>query len=284
MGRDDNTRLKMATKGFLLTTIGILWILQASLPLLDSQAPSILFFPLSEIISLCVGALVVVCAHSLLCLASAGRFDDPSASETQRHGQLGFYTNAAFLTLSTFWTTGLGIHATSVIIQNQLTQEDALYPLVHDYLHRMWSHNTFLFGYFGLLLLLVWSEGDHCQSYTQTETATESASSHSTNSPTTADRDISNTKPPAIRVYASLFNNLPVLALSCVMGMAYTVTAQHTGTLPITAAFYIAALSLSWVLLPYRHNEDIWKNSSISASIITSSLVGLLALLFIVYM
>ena len=141
--------LILSRKQALLISIEILWIVLTSLPQIDNQLPTIFSVPLSEIIAVLMGLIMVVCFYALLAVTSGG------------HSEIGVRTNATFLFLASLVTVGLGIHMSSVVIQNQLSKrDDKLYSLVVDYLHRLWSHNMFQLGYYGILLLLIWSEAN----------------------------------------------------------------------------------------------------------------------------
>ena len=113
----------------LLATINVLWLLLSPLPLLDSRVPSLFSFPLSELLSLVFGALLVICSALLLdLLFTVNHTSVPMRQKSVQQRQSGDLTFALFLILSSLWTTGLGIHASAVIVQNRLTPDDPLYP------------------------------------------------------------------------------------------------------------------------------------------------------------
>ena len=137
----------MAGARGLLAFMNVLWLVQSSLPLLDRRVPSLFSLPLSQILALVLGVAVAVCANNLLgALNGGGR-------------PLGANTRSIFSVLSGLWATGVGVHACANAVEKELTEEDhALYPLVHDHLHELWSHQMLQSAYLGLLLLLLWTE------------------------------------------------------------------------------------------------------------------------------
>ena len=256
-----------------LVSMNVLWLVQISLPLLDTRVPSVFFVPVSELLCLPMGALLVLCAHSLLkfgnrglsgsdCAAPAGgssckepvfhrhhlqECTSSGASENKRtsprHGDswrgLRRLQNATFLFLASMWTTGVGMHVSAVVVQIQLRPEDPLYPLVHDHLHRLWSHNVFQSGYFGLLLLLSWSN--------------------------------SLQKPRKDRWFV-----LQIL-WSILMGVAYTIVAQATQTVILTTSFYIASITLVFFVI--ASTTKLGNLSDVFTSVAVSSISGFLAML-----
>ena len=249
----------------LLAFINGLWLLQASLPLLDNRMPTVFLFPLSELLSLAAGTVLVVCAFSLLLrvsVAGAGvgaRHSFQSDHSLSRRalkegaGQPCFCTTVTFLVFSSLWTLGLGMHAAAVIVNNQLTPADALHPLVNDYLHRFWSHHVFEFGFFSLLLLLVWTEVN-----THSLATRNVVYSNSSKHP--------NKQPPTSHNLCNLLEYL----WSVVLGFAYAVVAKATQTVALTFAFYLA------VILIYVFNliGKVQKLPSVSASITLSTFAG----------
>ena len=137
----------MAGARGLLAFMNVLWLVQSSLPLLDRRVPSLFSLPLSQILAMVLGVAVAVCANHLLgALNGDGR-------------PLGANTRSIFSVLSGLWATGVGLHACANAVEKELTEEDhALYPLVHDHLHELWSHQMLQSAYLGLLLLLLWTE------------------------------------------------------------------------------------------------------------------------------
>ena len=270
MGRDSTA---------LLAAVNALWILQASLPLLDRRLPALLSFPLSQLLSLAVGALLVLCARSLLVRLSVGgprlvghisprRGDigDKSPAPELSLGnieQLDPYTNSIFLALSSLWCMGLGIHAASVIVENELTPDDPLHPLVHHHLHRFWSHNMFGCGYFGLLLLLVWAEAGHPQPSQADEASI-------IDTPTTIEKTYYIPRPPTTNVL--WFINV---LWSIILGLIYTIVAKATHTVALTTTFYIASLCF------VARKNVLWTMTGVTTSVCFSSFTGLIVLMLL---
>ena len=255
---------RLTMKRVLVIVTGFLWIVQGALPLLDSHVPKLFSLPLSEILSLVLGLVVVLCGHALL------------STTHMTQGQLGFGTNMAFLVLSGLWTAGLGIHVSAVVILSQITPENSLYPLVQHHLHRLWSHNMFQLGYYGLLLLIVLSEvrGYKQQSRVGSSEKREGPASACsvTESTTSYGR--------GFRVWAASIVDWIWLII---MGVDFTVLAINTDTLPITIAFFLVVLSSVWVMWVQGWctiADVLWHSSRpdlhISGSVARSCVIGLL--------
>lgn len=137
------------------------------------------------------------------------------------------------------WTAGLGMHVSAVVVQIQLTPEDPLYPLVHDHLHRLWSHNIFQSGYFGLLLLLSWSNS------------------------------LQKPRKDCWFVLQILW--------SILMGVAYTIVAQATQTVILTTSFYIASITLVFFVI--SSTTKLGNLSDVFTSVAVSSTSGFLVML-----
>ena len=133
----------------LLISTCLLWLWLGFQPVLDGALPNVsighkeLVIPISEVFAQCLCIFTVILAYCLY-----------SACAEQRLSLVG---NLAFLLFALVVASGNGIHVASVIIQRQLTPEDAINSLV-DFLHERWSHNTFLFGFYAILLVTVWAE------------------------------------------------------------------------------------------------------------------------------
>lgn len=255
-----------------LVSMNVLWLVQISLPLLDTRVLSVFSVPVSELLCLPVGALLVLCAHSLLklgnnrelsgsdCAAPAGgssckgpvfhrhnlqECTSSGARENKRtspkHGNSCWrgLQNATFLFLASMWTAGLGMHVSAVVVQIHLTPEDPLYTLVHDHLHRLWSHNIFQSGYFGLLLLLSWRNS---------------------------------LQKPRKDCWCVL-----QILWSILMGVAYTIVAQATQTVILTTSFYIASITLVFFVI--ASTTKLGNLSDVFTSVAVSSISGFLAML-----
>jgi hypothetical protein len=140
----------------LLLSFTFFWIWQIVQPVLDEHLPSIIIgphtnltLPLSEVISQYLGAATLLSGYALYFTVS--------------YGQLSFGMNSAFMLPAFMIVSGHGMHVACVTIQVQMTKQDPLYALVY-FLHEHWSHNTFLMGFYGLVLLLIWAErqGSKC--------------------------------------------------------------------------------------------------------------------------
>ena len=242
----------------LLATINVLWLLLSPRPLLDSRVPSLFSFPLSELLSLVFGALLVICSALLLdLLFTVNHTSVPMRQKSVQQRQSGDLTFALFLILSSLWTTGLGIHASAVIVQNRLTPDDPLYLLVHDHLHRLWAHNMFTCGYFGLLMLFFWTEMKsmfyHCTVHGQT--AYGQCHQKVKNAP----------------------SNIRWVLWSIFVGLAYTIVAVATHTIALTTAFYVITISTHSVL-QFTETSRARIQPAVTSSVIGSCISGIFAM------
>ena len=251
-----------------LVSINVLWLVQISLPLLDARVPSVFSVPFSELLSLPLGALLVLCADSLLSLTSCSADggcerslhlqdrvkrlssgDSENKPQTTKHGVVPGWRHrlmrVLFLVLASTWTAGVGMHLSAVVVQIQLTSEDPLYPLVHDHLHRLWSHNIFQSGYFGLLLLLSWSTRRLLW------------------------REVSESP---VKVHWFVLQTL----WSILMGAVYNIVADATQTVVLTNCFYVASISLVFFTVTSRGSyTGIGNMPDVLTSVTVSSLTGL---------
>ena len=256
----------MSANKCLLAVINALWLLQASLPLLDNLMPTVFLFPLSELLSLAAGTVLVVCAYSLLIRVSAAgagagaRYNHSQRGPKESAQQPCFCTIVTFLVFSSLWTLGLGIHAAAVTIINQLTHTDTLYPLVSDYLHRFWSHHVFQFGFFSLLLLLVWTE-------VNTHNPVPSKiSTHAHRRTWSGSLKHPNELAPTSHNLCNLLEYL----WSVVLGFSYAAVAKATQTVALTSAFYLAVI----LIHVFKPIGNVQKSPNVSASVTVSSFAG----------
>ena len=257
-------------KQALLISIETLWIILTSLPQLDSYSPQILSMPMTEIIAAFMGLVMIVCFYALLAMI----YGD--------HSNIGFHTTLLFLFLTSLLAVGLGIHVSSVTVQNQLSESDAVYPLVVDCLHRRWSHNMFQVAYFGILLLLIWSEAKRT-GHLRVDTSKENGSVSTSSLQRERTRC---TVPPHARGALENANNAITWTWAVVMGLFYSIFANNTHTIPVTMLFQ--AVVLGRVLLwqtrskPHtRHFGFLWNSSTdLYITIITTrvSIIGILLL------
>ena len=210
----------------LLISIETLWIILTTLPQFDSHLPQILSVPLTEIIAIFMGLVMIVCFYALLAVTFGG------------HSKIGLQTNLMFLLLTSLLAVGLGIHVSSVVIQNRISKSDAVYSLVVDYLHRLWSHNMFQVGYFGILLLLIWSEANRASSHP----SITSKGNQKKGSVSTSDLHRERTVPSRTTAPPESANDVITWAWSVVTGVFYSIFANNTRTIPVTMIFQAVVL------------------------------------------
>lgn len=139
-------------------------------------------------------------------------------------------------------------------------------------------------GYFGLLLLLVWTEVNVSQDPTSCVQATNgTTSSSSPAADVKADPSLTQTGD----LYLSCANaNFLEFVWSVMMGIGYTVVAKNTQTAPLTVAFYISSYCLvaatsgkARVVRHHRHVYNhylwLWAVASVTTSVVVSSIAGL---------
>uniref|UniRef100_A0A1X7UZE9 Uncharacterized protein n=1 Tax=Amphimedon queenslandica TaxID=400682 RepID=A0A1X7UZE9_AMPQE len=65
-----------------------------------------------------------------------------------------------FLISSFFMISGVSMHTVAVIVENQLTDNDTVFPLI-DVLHEYVSHSTAMIGFYLMISTIVWEEYRH---------------------------------------------------------------------------------------------------------------------------
>lgn len=214
----------VSKKHALLISTNLLWIVLTCLPRLDRHVPAVASLPLSEILALLLAPVVAVCAHSLLSVTLGAQ------------KPIDFGTNVAFLVFSSLLMTGVGIHASAVVILSHITPEDSLHPLVQHHLHQLWSHNMFQVGYYGLLFLIVLSE---VRGFNQKSGAGPSEEKEG------PAHSVAQTA-----IEPKVLDRVVEWGCSVVMGLFYSKFAVLTVTVPLTVSVYIIVLTalMAWTL------------------------------------
>ncbi len=218
-------------KSLLLMATTLLWAWQVSQPLLDTILPwvsindkfSVL---ISEIVSQYVCIPTLLCFYSLF-YVSAGN-------------KLSFRQTLYFLSFATILASGHGIHMACVTIQLQLEPPDGIYSLV-DFLHERYSHNVFLFGLYGMLLLVVLAEKEFV--HTEQTSPAEPKNGNICNGEVKRDKlkgktEIESWEPNAAVTVMSRW------VWPVVMALHFSIFAQQTSTEMITTFFYFTILSV----------------------------------------
>ena len=246
-GISKEKMLISSRKQALLISIETLWITLTTLPQFDSYFPLILSVPMTEITAAFMGLVMIVCFYALLAVTYGG------------HSKIGFQTTLIFLFLTSLLAVGLGIHVSSVTVQNQLRETDAVYSLVAVYLHRLWSHNMFQVAYFGILLLLIWSEAKRT-GHPCVDTSKKNGSTHLHRERPTS------TVPPHATVALESANDAITWTWAVVMGGFYSIFANNTFTVLLTMLFQAIVLGgvLAWQvrLEPHKRRFGFLWNSS----------------------
>lgn len=239
----------------LLACVNVVWLLQISLPLLDSRTPSLFSIPLSELACLSLAVLLVICAHSLfelsrngLGLSKTGEKEEKKELKKTRYVRSGAngWGDAWFLAFASAWVAGVGIHVCAVTVELQLTgtreEENDLFHVVHNRLHRLWAHNIFQSGYYGILLLVAWT---------------------------------SVKKRGKTRVLWLL------CPWSIMMGAAYTIVARETETMVLTFTFYVLSICIVTKRTFSFANRSF---STLPPILVSSCLTTLSGILFLIIM
>ena len=209
----------------------IMWMVLTHLPKLDPHSPKILSVPLSEVAVILLGLTLIALLYILLDVVFGS------------HQNIGLGTQLVFLLLAGLLMAGLGTHATSVIIRAQLSKNDAVYSLVADCLHGTWGHNMFQIGYYGLLLLLVWTEASRACTSTD-KGPSKVANGVSKCVPTQYSAPVRTSKSTVAMLK---FEDVISWTWSLAMGMFYSMLAVLTFTVPVTALF--EGIVLFWVVV-----------------------------------
>lgn len=214
---------KTLKRQLLMIGANTIWIVVTKLPNVDHHSPKIISVPLSEVSAILLGLTVVAFFYILL------------SAILGNHREIRLRTHLVFLFLSGLLMAGLGTHSTTAIIRDQLSKDDAVYQLVMDNLHRTWSHNMFQLGYYGLVLLLAWSEASRASAGMEKDVAQVSNGvskcEHST--PVYTSKSV---------VEVKKFENGISWTWSLVMASFYSKFAVQTATIPVTVLFGVTVL------------------------------------------
>jgi len=239
----------------LLISTCLLWIWLGLQPTLDGALPYVsighnkLVLPVSEVFAQFLCIFTVITAYCLY-----------SACAGQRLSLVG---NLAFLLFAAVLASGNGIHVASVIIQRQLNPKDAINTLV-EFLHERWSHNTFLFGFYAILLVTVWAEksfilqvghknpddpgGTHSEGTGPSDQDTYEAPACSNEVEKTS-TSLSKNGSSDVNVDFRLSLKFGVCwVLPVVMGLFLSIFATETATKVLTFLFYLTTLAVTAVI------------------------------------
>lgn len=185
-----------STSLLLISTL-CLWEWHSAQPLLDNTLPHLpisshytdLYIPLSEVIAGCVSLLTTLSAFSLYWVVVDYK--------------LTFGRVLVFVVCVYMMASGSGMHVGCVTAENNICDGnmdvESLSALLH-FMHEYWSHNTVLFGFFGMMLLATWMEilyksgnskvklsiGKRAGNQTQTQNEIQKKSDSSNHRPTAA--------------------------------------------------------------------------------------------------
>ena len=208
------------------------------MPVFDKRLPSVsisesenIILPVAEITALCLNVPFAVSAYCLYYACAAQR--------------LYLVGNLAFIALAAMAVCGHGMHVACVMIQQQLQPSDKVYPLV-DFLHEQWSHHTFQFGFYGLMLLNIWTE-----IVNQTDVDMRNGARQQQEDKNKEQKTVNTS------------NSLPQLLLLAIvkwvwpviLGLYFSIFAAMIGTKAVTTLFYLTVLS---VLFTKGMKTSLW--------------------------
>ena len=140
----------------LLLSILVLWECYTSSPSLDHIFPYIrvsnsysdVYISLSEVMAMFLAPIVVILCYCLFWKIA--------------NGCVSLIENLALLSCACVLCSGSGLHIACVTAETNirdlgLTAVESLSALL-DFIHEYWSHNSMLFGFFGMMLFITWKE------------------------------------------------------------------------------------------------------------------------------
>ena len=175
---------RYTSASLLLISTLFLWEWYTAQPLLDKTLPHLpissqyveLYIPLSEVIAGYVSLLAILSAFSLYWVI---------ANYKLSLGQVLSLVVCVYMIAS-----GSGMHVGCVIAESNIRdgnmEKESLSALLH-FMHEYWSHNTFLFGFFGMMLLASWRDilfvseitvGEQARSCTQSRNGIQKGSKY----------------------------------------------------------------------------------------------------------
>lgn len=227
-------RMDRFTKtSLLLMSTVIFWIWQTASPSFDTTLPSIdigrngLSIPVAEIMCQYVGIPMAGFAYSLYSVVS--------------NGNTSFTINLLFAVLLYIVACASGIHLACVILQNNMTKEDPIWPLV-DFVHEIWSHNHFQFAIFALFIFVMWIEKSCTfENFRKAKVASSKSQGRAQKQ----------------SIAKWLFVAWMKWLWPVTMGLYFSIFAARTETKPITFLFYVCILVLAFI---------VYNNFSVSLS------------------
>jgi len=257
----------MEPKVIFLCTTMTLWMLHTSAPVFDSTLPTVYVegtkgtaqLPLSQIINQLVGLATYISSFAWL--------------HSVRNGQW-YTTTLPFLCCGYFIWTGHGIHFACVVAENSDTAKGhPVFGLI-DFLHERISHNMFVGGYYGMVMVIMYAEMSLAVKWFKLR---KQKDHHHQSS--------SKLNPMKV-LYRIPFD----LLLPAVIGNYFSVFSSRTGTVAVTWLFYcgVGLMGLlafrktsqngvSWLDIFSGHFEQLWTLSTfVKASIIGGILLVIL--------
>ena len=105
--------------------------------------PVIVKIPTSQVLVMMIALSNIISLHLLYSIVTKGALQ-------LKH-------NVAFLISSFCMVSGVSMHAVAVIVENELTHSDTIFPLI-DVLHEYVSHSTAMIGFCLMISIIAWEE------------------------------------------------------------------------------------------------------------------------------
>lgn len=227
----------------LLLSVLLLWQWFSSAPALDTLFPYItvswtyseIYVSLSEVVAMLLTIGISVLSYCLLW--------------TVARGPISLIDNLLFLGCVSVMCNGSGMHITCVTSEANVRDlglsVDSLSALLH-FMHEYWSHNSMLFGFFGMLLLATWKETSCIDAKNSTKPSINNRnSSKGKQMPLSSDsnnRNKTDTSPKhPINTLCTFFIQW---LLPLQIGLYFSIFSGRTSTEIITTSFYIGVFSI----------------------------------------
>ncbi len=250
-GGMDRVRLFIATMS--------LWILFTTAPSFNEVLPlfslqsekETVTIPLAQALNQLVGAVISILSFALL--------------QSVLNGKQSWIANASLLFFGYFVNAGHGIHAACVVSERLPTQGHQVFNLLHA-LHVQVSHNMFMGGYFGMLMVIMCAEIVTSLKYQQLKEKVE------------------------VEQPRGLLQWLFQWVVPLPVGIYFSVFATRTATVLVTKVFYLT-IALMYMVVYNKMSSlglsasDIYlfitTHMTIFHNIVKSVCIGTICLLFI---
>ncbi len=279
--------MNCSSQTVLLLSVLLLWQLFSAVPVLDALVPHIrvsksysdLYISLSEVIAMLLTILISALSYCLFW--------------TVARGCVSLAESVLFVSCACVMCNGSGMHIACVTGESNIhdlgLSVDPLSALLH-FMHEYWSHNSMLFGFFGMMLLSTWKEMESAKNTKNHSISirNETISSAKQSPLSTADIQLQATQNANVMVTTTRPHSLCTLFIQWILplqnGLYLSVFSGLTSTDTITACFYVGVLS---IMMLFRTNSGksrhflLFGNSQsyiVSSVMVKTAVVGLCTL------